>query len=158
MLDGFAPGLVDGGATLLASGVALAAAVCLGTVTHELSHAAVLSWFDVPVSVVWRPDDDGSIRSLVLGRVATVRPVSPGPVHAGALRIAALAPLALAAPLALVFLGILPDPFETGDVVWQAATVGWVACAIPSPGDFALCLYAADAVAPDGGFTDESAP
>jgi hypothetical protein len=56
-------------------------------------------------------------------------------------------------PLVLVPLGVVPDPFETQNPYLLAATLGWTACAIPSPQDFSLVWYAERAVA--RGFTDD---
>ena len=135
---------------VLGSGAVLVATVVAGTVAHELSHCAALRAFGVPFEVEWLPDrrDAGLLRASVLGEWATVR---PGRVPRGrpswTLRVSALAPLLLATPLVLILFGVLPDPSQAASVYPMAATVGWLACAIPSPPDFSVAGYAERAVA-----------
>jgi hypothetical protein len=120
------------------------ATVAAGTVAHELSHAAALRAFGVPYELLWLPDRDGTdlFSAGLTGRWAAVRPRQ---VHRGlsplGLRVAALMPLLLTAPVALVLFGVLPDPFQTGNAYLSAAVVGWLACALPSPQDFSLFWY-----------------
>lgn len=133
---------------LVAAGLVLVAAVVAGTVVHELAHALALEAFDVPYAVEWLPDDAGAASAGVYGAWASVTPRAiPADLAPWRLKVAALAPLALGAPLALVPAGVLPDPFGTGSVLLQAATIGWLACALPSPQDFSLFAHAEDAVA-----------
>jgi hypothetical protein len=56
-------------------------------------------------------------------------------------------PLWLAAPLVLIFAGVLPDPFASGSVGSRLVLVAWVGCSIPSPQDFALAWYPEQAIA-----------
>lgn len=134
--------LLAGGALLLTLGA--------GIVAHELSHALALRALDVPFDVAWRPDPEppGSMRASALGRWARVTPrtLPPG-LSPWGLRLAALAPLVLATPMALVLLGVLPDPTETGNLPLVAATVAWFGCALPSPQDFSLVWHAEEAIA-----------
>ncbi len=118
--------------------VALALAVGVGTVAHELSHAAVLWAFAIPFRIEWLPDSDqGLVRATALGTWATVTPRTiTREASSLGIRLAALAPLALATPGLLVFAGVLADP-TTGHPAVTAAALGWLGCAIPSPSDFA---------------------
>jgi len=121
----------------------------VGTVTHELSHAVALRAFGVPVEISWLPERDrtGLLRAGLAGGWAAVRPrVVPRDLQPWRLRVAAMMPLLLAAPLALVGLGVLTDPFA-GDTPYRAAVaVGWLACALPSPQDFSVLWYAEAAI------------
>ena len=139
---------------LVAAGVVLLVAVVLGTVAHELSHATVLAAFGVPYRIEWLPAraQAGLLRAGVLGGWASVTPREiPSGLAPWRLRVAALAPLALAVPFALVFAGVLPDPIASGNPLVQAATVGWLACALPSPADFSLFSHAGRAIEEYGG-------
>lgn len=131
------------------AGLVLAVAVGTGTVAHELSHALILRALAIPHDLEWLPDsDEVSVLAVgVSGRLAAVTPRAPAPdLPPWGLRVAALAPLTLALPLALVPLGILPDPVASGNIYLIAATIGWLACALPSPQDFSLVWYAERAI------------
>lgn len=145
---------------LLAGVVALVLAVVVGTVVHEFAHAAVLRALGVPASIEWLPADDerGPLRAGVAGRWATVRPHAlPADVPAWGLRLSAIVPLAMAVPLALVAAGAVPDPVRTGHLAVQLGFAGWLACALPSPGDFALFWNAEAVVAEPSLLTDPDA-
>lgn len=136
---------------IFGAGVVLIVAVVAGTVAHELSHAAVLRMFDVPSEIEWLPThargDTGVVRASITGGWARVRPREIPPNRSpSVLRIAALAPLLLATPLALVPLGVLPDLLGSENPYLIAATIGWTACALPSPQDFSLVWHAERAV------------
>ncbi|WP_436910338.1 hypothetical protein [Halosimplex marinum] len=136
----------------------LALAVSLGLVAHELAHAAVLRAAGVAYRIDWFPGDDtGVLGAGLRGRWAAVRPRATAETPAWVLRCSAVMPLALAAPLALVPFGFVPDPFA-GEGVARFAAVGWMACALPSPQDFSVLWYADAAVAEatDTSATDES--
>lgn len=124
--------------------VALVAAVVAGTLAHEASHALSLWVVGVPCELAVFPDRDdapGQLGATVPGRWATVTPTGGRDrLSPWRLRVAAVAPLSLLLPLGFVALGVLPDPFAVGPVA-VAVTVGWVACALPSPQDFALVWY-----------------
>lgn len=142
---------------LLAAGLVLVLAVCAGTVLHELLHAGVLRAAGVPFEIQWLPEGDGGLAGP-LGPLASVRlRAIPADLPAWQLRAASLAPLALAAPLLAVPAGAVPDPFAADAVVLQAAVVGWMACALPSPADFSL-VWRADDVVADGGPVDPADP
>ncbi|QLH79080.1 hypothetical protein HZS55_18045 [Halosimplex rubrum] len=125
----------------------LVLAVSLGLVAHELAHAVVLRAAGVAYRIDWFPGDDtGVLGAGLRGRWAAVRPRATAETPAWVLRCSAMMPLALAAPLALVPLGVVADPFATDGLVGFAA-VGWMACALPSPQDFSVLWYADAAVA-----------
>lgn len=119
--------------------------VVAGTVTHELTHAAVLRTLAIPYTIVWFPDTDGpdSYGAGLVTPWASVVPSSlPDDVPLWGLRLAAIAPLTMASPFVLVPLGVLPEAAVMGTEYRLAVTIGWLACAIPSPQDFSLCWYA----------------
>lgn len=125
--------------------------VVIGTVAHELSHALVLRAIDVPHDIHWFPDKAEAGLGGGFGRWAAVVPRHlPTDLSPWALRLSALAPLALATPMALILVGALPDPLAAGSVPLYAATVGWIACAIPSPSDFSLVWYAEEVIEAGG--------
>lgn len=138
---------------LLAAGVVLALAVCLGTFVHELSHAAALWLLGVSCTVVLAPDrGEAGPLGGTLGRWATVRPTAGAErLTPWRLRVAALTPLVLLAPFALVAVGAAPDPFSVNSPLAVAAAIGWAACALPSPQDFALVWYPGEALDEYGG-------
>lgn len=144
---------------VVGAGLVLVASVGAGTVAHELSHACALRAFGIPYEIEWFParEDAGPLGSGVSGRLATVTPrAAPRDLSPWSLRTAAMMPLVLAAPLALAFAGTGPAPSPAGNAYLTAATIGWLACALPSPQDFSLFWYAERAIAEharDGGST-----
>ena len=135
----------------------LALAVSAGLVAHELAHALALRAARVPHRIEWFPGaDTGVLGAGLRGRWAAVRPRPSADTPAWVLRCSAMMPLALAAPFALVPLGVVADPFATEGLV-RFAAVGWLACALPSPQDFSVLWYADSAVAAatDQPVTDE---
>ena len=135
---------------LTGAGLLLVAVVALGTVTHELAHAAVLRAFGVPYDIEWLPgrEDAGLLEASLYVKWAAVTPRSlPTDLSAWRLRIAALAPLSLAVPLLLVALDVVPDPFGTDLLLAKVLAIGWMACALPSPQDFSLFFHAEEALA-----------
>lgn len=134
---------------LLATGVLLLT-LPAGIAAHEFSHALVLRALGVSFDVAWLPDRHGrgAMPAGAFGRWASVTPRSiPPDLAPRGLRVAALAPLALATPMALVLLGVLPDPIQTGNLPLVAATLAWFGCALPSPQDFSLVWHAEAALA-----------
>jgi hypothetical protein len=122
---------------------ALVVLVAAGTVVHEYLHAFTLKTFGIPYTIEWFSGRDRSLRSWLSVRWATVTPDSaPADASAWQLRLAAMAPLSLAAPFVLVATGVLPDPFAYGTVSLELAAVALLATAIPSPADFSLFWYA----------------
>ena len=137
---------------LLAGAFVLVVTVGLGTVVHELSHAAVLEAFGVPYDVTWLPggEESGFIARSISSTWATVTPRRDSPrVSPRGLRVSAIAPLSLVA-VPLVIHHALPAGLS-GDVVVVAATVAWFGCALPSPQDFSLFWYAERVVDGDAG-------
>lgn len=139
-----------GGVSVTPLGLAVAAGVLVGTlvvgtVAHELTHAAVLRTLGVRYELNWLPDEDSAERfgTGLFATWATVVPVSyPRDCPPWGLRLAAVAPVALATPLLLIPAGVVPDPVATGDLVGSAVVVAWLACAIPSPQDFSQFWHA----------------
>lgn len=132
----------------VAVGVTLLATIGVGVVVHELAHAVVLRAFGVSVDVDWLPGRDTAdgFGAGVRGTWASVTPRSVPQDRTWGIRAAALAPLAMALPVPLVLLGVLPDPVASGNPFLVALTVGWLACALPSPQDFSLFWYADRAI------------
>lgn len=117
----------------------------VGTVAHEFTHAIVLRALDVPYDIEWFSARNTTtfFNASTLGTWATVTPRSiPRETPAWGLRLSAIAPLLLATPILLVFVGILPDPLQMDSALAIALTVAWLGCAIPSPQDFSLFWYA----------------
>lgn len=132
---------------LLVAGGVLVGVLAVGTVVHELSHAITLKLLGITCEIEWLPGRDGEGFNLGRGALATVTPRAiPRELAPWRLRIAALMPLTLAFPIPLVLAGVLPDPLAAGDPVVAMATVGWLACGIPSPRDFSLLWYAEEAI------------
>lgn len=136
-------GLSSAMVNVIVAGGVLAVTLLAGILAHESAHAAVLHAFGIRYDVSWHPDRRAAGTDLAIARpLATV---TPRPVahrrSQRAVRLAAIAPLALATPLSLVVMGVLPDPLATGDPSIAAATVGWAACALPSPQDFAVFCH-----------------
>jgi hypothetical protein len=132
---------------LAAAGLVLVGTVGLGMLAHELSHAVTLRLLGVPCEFRWLPGRAGADARARLSGTAAVVPREVESEMANRLRVAAVMPFLLATPVVLVPLGVLPDPFVTGEVVQQVAVVGWLACAIPSPQDFSLLWHAERAIA-----------
>lgn len=135
---------------LVLAGAALVAAVVVGTTLHELSHALALAASGVPCQITVRPDRDesGLLGASLPGAWATVTPTAvPSGFSPWQLRTAAMMPFCLAAPFALVLVGVVPNPFVSGGLPLQLAAVGWLGCALPSPQDFSLLWYPERAIA-----------
>lgn len=121
----------------------------MGTITHELAHAAALRASGVPFDISWLPGRErtGLLRASIAGGWAVVTPRDlPRDLPPWRLRVAAMMPLLLAAPLALTALGVIPSPFASGNPYAVAVAIGWLACAIPSPQDFSLLWHAERAI------------
>ncbi|PSQ02993.1 hypothetical protein BRC95_09985 [Halobacteriales archaeon QS_5_68_33] len=133
---------------LAAAGVALLAALAAGMTAHELAHALAYRLLSVPCTITFLPDRTDPPAAGGLGRLATVRPTGRlDRLSPWRLRVAAVAPLCLVAPFVLVPLGAAADPFALGNPAVAAAAVGWAACSLPSPQDFALVWYPERALA-----------
>lgn len=128
------------GSTVVVAGCALALAVAIGLVAHEWAHATVLRLARVEYSVSYLPGRPDGLVALVTTRPwAAVYPRPTGTEPPWALRLAALAPALLAIPaFGLAFAG-----YVTSDTpIVAAATIGWLACALPSPQDFSVAFHA----------------
>lgn len=123
-------------------------AASLGIVVHECAHAVTLSAFEIPYRMEWLPSDgEGPVLGATVGAFARVTPLDlPADCPAWQLRIAAMAPLVLLAPFALVAVGVVADPFAADAPIVAMAAAGWLACALPSPGDFSLLWHAEQAI------------
>lgn len=119
--------------------VALLASVTVGVLVHESLHLLVLRRAGVDCSLTvestrnWR-----SLHAVVAGRLASVElesvPASCSPWH---LRLAALAPLGMV-PVAAGYVALVDGGLAADTLIGSMALVGWLACAIPSPADFAI--------------------
>ena len=128
------------GLNVVGAGCALVLAVGLGLVVHEWSHAVVLRLARIDYTISYLPNrSNGPLGLLASCPWAVVEPTPTGRDPAWVLRVAALAPAALAVPvLALGAAGGL-----TAETPILAATaIGWLACSIPSPQDFSVAFYA----------------
>lgn len=128
--------------------LAFGLAASLGIVVHECAHAVTLGAFGIPYRMEWLPSDgDGPVLGAAIGAFARVTPLDlPAACPAWQLRVAAMAPLALLAPFALVAAGVVADPFAGDAPIRAMAAAGWLACALPSPGDFSLLFHAEQAI------------
>ena len=129
----------------------LVVCVFLGTIAHELSHAAALRVFQVPHEVRWFPDrgPSGSLRMGLRGRWAMVvyRDIPPN-LSPWKLRVASLMPLTLTIPvIAIVYQGTLTAGIVDGHLYASLAIIGWLACALPSPADFAIFWHPEESIA-----------
>lgn len=135
---------------LAGAGMVLLLTVGVGIVAHELSHAAVLYLLGIQCDIDIEPErcGPGQFDAWIFGTGAAVTPreISPG-TSAWAMRLSSVAPLILAVPFVTVVTGTVPDPLQADSLLLTAWTVGWLACAIPSPQDFSVFWYAERAVA-----------
>lgn len=130
--------------------LALVGTAAVGVLVHELSHATALYLAGVPCRIEVLPGrgSSGRFRVGVGGPLARVTPTRlPEDQPPWTLRAAALMPLVLAAPFVLVVAGVLANPFAAGEGPLALAAIAWLACAIPSPGDFSLVWYPERAIA-----------
>ncbi len=129
---------------ILKAGVALVIAVNIGTVAHELSHAIVLRAVGVSYDLVWFGRSRGMrspFADLFGGSTSVRLRHIPADLPRWKLRTAALMPFLLATPVLLVTVGVVPNPFQTGNLPLTAALIGWLACGLPSPQDFSTVWY-----------------
>jgi len=146
------------GVELFGVGITVLVTVSLGMVAHECTHAAVLHSLGIPYDIDWVPSGEtgGILAAGLFGTWATVTPQRiPRGVPTWGLQLSAIAPFALAAPLALVAVGILPDPLAANSPLVAAVTVAWLGCAIPSPQDFSLFWHAGEIADEQGNPTPE---
>jgi hypothetical protein len=130
--------------SLVSAAVLLLGTVIVGVLAHELCHALALRIAGVSCAMEFFPGRGASLGFPTVGRTPLAR-VTPTGVSADVspwhLRVASMTPLCLAIPIALVFLGVVPNPFATGDLGLQLVTIAWLGCSIPSPADFSLLWY-----------------
>lgn len=129
---------------VVSAGIVFLGTLVVGIALHELSHAVALRLTGVPCTVEVLParDGPGVFRTSLRSPVARVTPTEvPEDLPSWQLRAAAMMPLSLAVPFALVVVGVVPDPFAVGDLSLELATIAWLGCALPSPGDFSLLWY-----------------
>ncbi|MFC4542037.1 hypothetical protein ACFO5R_08870 [Halosolutus amylolyticus] len=121
-------------------GCILALAVVAGLVAHEWSHALVLRLAGVDYDVIYFPGrTDGVLGLLASCPWAVVRPRPAGSEPPWPFRLAALAPFLLAVPV----FGLGVSGYVTAETpIVAAGAIGWLACAIPSPQDFAVVFHA----------------
>lgn len=129
------------GTDVFLAAVVLTASVVVGLVAHEYAHAIALRLAGVEFAVEYFPDrGDSVVTTLASCRWARVSPRPTGDESPWILRLAALMPLALAVP---VLVAGIAGSIPVGDHhLLTAATIGWLACAIPSPQDFSVAFYA----------------
>lgn len=135
---------------LISAGIVFVGTLIIGILLHELSHALALRLTGVPYRIEFLPDYNraGEFRMGVRTQVARVTPMGgPDDLSSWHLRAAAMMPLCLVVPFGLVLIGVVPDPFAVGNLSLELATIAWLACSVPSPGDFSLLLYPERAIA-----------
>ncbi|ELY80134.1 hypothetical protein [Natrinema pallidum] len=125
---------------VVVAGCALVLAVAVGLVAHEWTHAVGLRLARVEYSVSYFPGRaDGLVALLTTHPWAAVTPRPTGSEPPWTLRLAALAPFFLAIPV----FGLAAAGYVTTETpVLAAAAIGWLACALPSPQDFSVAVYA----------------
>ena len=134
----------------LALGLVLVGTLAVGICAHELLHVVPLSLADASYTVTLLPSDDASdeptptaglrtglSRSLVRVEVTHVPESTPEWL----VRTAAILPVALALPFALVAAGVLPDPIAGGDHLAAAALIALTGCGLPSPADWSVVWH-----------------
>lgn len=97
----------------------LVGTVVVGVVAHELSHALALRLAGISCTVEVLPDRGGAgqFSAGVGAPLARVRPTRlHDDISPRYLRSAAVMPLCLAFPLALIFFGVIPDLFVSGEL------------------------------------------
>lgn len=135
---------------LVGAGMVLLLTVGVGIIAHELSHAAVLYLLGIQCDIAIGPDwiGAGQLGPSSSGTWATVTPREISTeTSAWAMRLSSVAPLILVVPFVAVVAGLVPDPLQADSLLLTAWTVGWLACALPSPQDFSVFWHAEQAIA-----------
>ena len=128
------------GMDLVVAGCILMVAVGAGLLAHEWAHALTLRLCRIEYTVSYFPGrDEGIAGTLRSCPWAVVEPRPSGTESAWSLRVAALAPFALALP---VFVLGVTGPGLASHPPVLAAMIGWLACSIPSPQDFSVVFHA----------------
>jgi hypothetical protein len=126
-------------AAVLRSGTAI-----IGVIAHELRHALALRIAGVPWTTEFLPSRVALWGFPTVGRTPLAR-ATPTCVFADVpplhLRVASMTSLRLTIPVALVFLGVVPNSFDVGDFGLQLVTIAWLGCSIPSPAGFSVLWY-----------------
>lgn len=119
--------------------VALLASLAVGVIVHECLHLIVLRRAGVNCSLAFAASRDWrGFRNLAAGHLASVELESvPETCSAGRLRLAGLAPLAMV-PLAVGYVALVQYGLAADTLVGSVALIGWLACSLPSPADFAI--------------------
>lgn len=117
----------------------LLGSVMLGLLVHESLHLLVLRRAGVDCSLRFEPTQNWqTLNALVAGRLASVEmesvPASCPPWH---LRLAALSPLVMVL-VAGGYVALVDGGLAADTLLGSMALIGWLACAIPSPADFAI--------------------
>jgi hypothetical protein len=149
-LSQFAPEIVRG----VTLGFALLVTLVVGICVHELLHVLPLSFTDAEYTVSLLPNTGGNtssptgwtaLQNLVTGSLVRVEVTRvPDATPDWVLRMAALLPILLALPLALVVAGVVPDPIATGDHVSTVALIALTGSGLPSPADWSVVWYGSD--------------
>lgn len=131
---------------LLALGSLLVVTLALGVCVHELLHLVPLSFTDAEYTISVLPDaGESALQNAVTGGLVRVEIAHvPDATPDWVLRVAALLPVLLALPLALVLAGLLPNPVTAGDHAGTVALVALTGCGLPSPADWSVVWYGSD--------------
>lgn len=132
------------------AGIVFFVTLIIGITLHELSHALALRTAGVPYTIEFLPDSDaaGEFRTKLRTPLARVTPTGvPDDLSSWQLRAAAMMPICLVIPFGLVLIGVFPDPFAVGNLSLELATIAWLGCSVPSPGDFSLLWHPERAMA-----------
>lgn len=118
---------------------ALLASLAVGVIVHEYLHLIVLRRAGVNCSLAFASGRDWrGFRALAAGHLASVELESvPETCSARRLRLAGVAPLAMV-PVAGGYVALVQSGLAADTLVGSVVLVGWLACALPSPADFAI--------------------
>jgi hypothetical protein len=131
---------------LLTLATVLLVTLAVGVFAHELLHLLGLSFTDAEYTVTVLPDaGESSLQNAVASGLVRVEITRvPDSTPDWMLRVAALLPVLLALPLALVLAGELPDPIAAGDHAATVALVALTGCGLPSPADWSVVWYGSE--------------
>ena len=126
--------------TTVVLGGALALGLGAGLLAHEFAHAVVARALGIECTVDFLPNWDGTLCGVLTGRpLAHVTPLPSIAVSPWRYRAAAVAPLALTAPVVIAGVsGHVPADDPTPLTV---LAICWLACALPSPQDFSVAFH-----------------